>query len=84
MSDGVSWVIQENLGTLNTSEPSGLGVGTSARDSTELFVDWSVWMSMVLSKYATVSGSGFRGHQETQNTQSSVVRSCSDIRNGVK
>ena len=42
-----------------TSEPPGLGAGTGARDSTELFVDWRVWMPMVPSKYAIASSSGF-------------------------
>ena len=42
-----------------TSEPLGLGVGTGARESTESFVDWRVWMPIVPSKYAIASSSGF-------------------------
>ena len=65
------------------SEPSGLGVGTGAQDSTELFVDCSAWVPMVPSKYAIARSSGFRGHQETLNAQYSTVGSCNDIRNDV-
>ena len=66
-----------------TSEPSGLGVGTGARDSAESLVDWRVWMPIVPSKYAVASSSRFRGHQETWNTQLSAVGSYNNIRNGV-
>ena len=66
-----------------TSEPSGLGVGTGARDSAESLVDWRVWMPIVPSKYAVASSSGFRGHQETWNAQLSAVGSYNNIRNDV-
>ena len=66
-----------------TSEPLGLGVGTGARESTESFVDWRVWMPIVPSKYAIASSSGFRGHQETPNAQLSGFGSYDDIRNDV-
>ena len=75
--------MQKNPGTSNTSEPSSLGVGTGARDSTESFVNWNVRMPMVLSKYVVASTSGFCGHQETWNTQLSAVGSYNNIRNGV-
>ena len=65
------------------SEPSGLGVGTGAQDSTELFVDWNAGMPMVPSKYDVVRSIDFRGHQETLNAQFSAVGSYGDIRNGV-
>ena len=74
---------RENPGTSKTSEPSGLGVGTGARDSTESLVDWRVWMPIVPSKYAVASSSGFRGHQETWNAQLSAVGSYNNIRNDV-
>ena len=83
LSDGVGCVVQENPGTSNTSKPSGLGVGTGARDSTESFVNWSVWMPIVPSKYAVASSSRFRGHQETWNALMSVVGSYNNIRNDV-
>ena len=60
-------MVRENPGMSKTSEPLGLGVGTGARESTESFVDWRVWMPIVPSKYAVASSSGFRGHQETWN-----------------
>ena len=83
MSDKVGCVVQENPGTSNTSGPSALGVGTGARDSTELFVDCSAWVLMVPSKYVIARSSGFRRHQETLNAQYSTVGSCNDIRNDV-
>ena len=76
-------MVRENPGTSKTSEPSGLGVGTGARDSTESLVDWRVWMPIVPSKYAVASSSGFRGHQGTQNAQLSAVGSYNNIRNDV-
>ena len=75
--------MQKNPGTSNTSEPSSLGVGTGARDSTKSFVDWSVWMPIVPSKYAVASSSRFCGHQETWNAQLSAVGSYNNIRNDV-
>ena len=66
-----------------TSEPSGLGVGTGARDSAESLVDCRVWMPIVPSKYAIASSPGFCGHQETWNAWLSTVESCDGIRNDV-
>ena len=80
MSDKVGCVVQENPGTSNTSGPSGLGVGTGARDSTAL---WIAWMPILLSRYAVASSSGFRGHQESWNAQLSAVGSYNNIRNDV-
>ena len=76
-------MVQENPWTPNTSEPSGLRVGTGARDSTEPFVDWSVWMPIVPSKYAVASSSRFGGHQETWKAQLSAVGSYNNISNDV-
>ena len=76
-------MVRENPGASNVPKPSGLGVGTSAQDSTEPFVDWSVWMPIVPSKYAVASSSRFRGHQETWNAQLSAVGSYNNIRNDV-
>ena len=76
-------MVRENPWTPNTSEPSGLRVGTGARDSTESFVNWRVWMSIVPLEYAVASSSGFRGHQESWNAQLSAVGSYNNIRNDV-
>ena len=76
-------MVRENPGASNVPKPSGLGVGTGARDSAESLVDWRVWMPIVLSKYAVASSSGFRGHQGTRNAQLSAVGSYNNIRNDV-
>ena len=76
-------MVRKDPGTSKTSEPSGLEVGTGARDFAESFVDWSVWMPIVPSTYAVASSSGFRGHQETWNAWFLAVVHCNDIRNDV-
>ena len=66
-----------------TSEQLGLEAGTGIQDSTESFIDWRVWIPMVLLNYAIVSSSGFHRHQETWNAQMSIVGSYNNIRNDV-
>ena len=74
--------VRENLEKSSTSVPSTCKSGP-VRKVSESFVDWSVWMPMVPSRYAVVCGSRFRGHQETWNAQLSIVEGCNNIKSDI-
>ena len=59
-SDNVGCFVQEN--------PSyqAWELGT-ARETPELFVNWSMWMPIIPSRYSITSSPVFGGHQETWN-----------------
>ena len=60
-----------------------LGELGPAHETPELFVDWSMWMPIIPSRYSITKNPGFRRHQETRNAQFSTVGSCNGMSNSV-